>query len=288
MMRLVKGSAISIPSPVFVGADGETPTDCTGTPTCTVTRDDGTALTAAVVTAAAGVGYYTAAITSTHTSALDVLSIVWTGTAGGYLQVYRSTVEIVGEHYVSIAELRSVSGLSDVIKFPSAELAEQRDALADTIDDWCQTTFTTRYRREQLRGDGSRHLLLDRWPCTSLRSVTVDGASVSTAEFDLDETGCLVWTEDVFDSPTYGDRNVVVVYEYGQPLPSDLRREAVRYLRWKCAQLAITAQAQAISETVDGRTVRYSTPDPAHGRPTGGIDLDAALVRLSHRVPGVA
>jgi len=131
-------------------------------------------------------------------------------------------------------------------------------------------------------------LLLDRWPCTTLRSVTVDGASVNVSQFDLDDLGRLVWKEGTFPRPASGERNVVVTYEYGSPLPADLRREAVRYLRWKCAQLAITSQAQAISETVDGRTVRYSTPDPSAGRPTGGIDLDAVLVRLSRRTPGIA
>ena len=182
-MRAVKGTSPVITSPTFMAADDETPTDCGTLPTCTVTREDGTALTAAVVTNDAAAGVYTAQITTTHTSRLDRLQIVWSGAVSTYTQVYRQEVEVVSAHYVSVPEIRAQADMSDAVKFPTALLASVRDTLADIIDDYCRTPFVQRYAREQFVGTGQDHLYLSNTPVRELIAVTIDGTSQTIGNF---------------------------------------------------------------------------------------------------------
>lgn len=288
-MRVVKGTSPTITSPTFVAVDEETPTDCGTLPTCTVTREDGTALTAAVVTNESAAGVYTAQITTTHTSQLDRLQIVWTGAVSTSTQVYRQQVEVVSAHYVSVPQIRAQSGLSDAVKFPTSLLTLVRDTLADIIDDYCRSPFVQRYEREEFYGDNSDRIYLAHTPVQSLLSVTVDGSSVSTAGFDVAEDGEVVYIDSTFPVSADGSRNVSIAYVYGnEGVPADLSIEAARWCRERVLKSVVTSPSQVISETQDGRTLRFSTPNPAQGRPTGSIDLDAILVRLANRIPGSA
>lgn len=292
-MRAVKGSSVAVTSPTFVAADGETPADCTGTPTCTVTREDGTALAAATVTSAGtGTGSYTAAITTTHTAQLDRLALVWTGTADGYVQVYRQTLEVVGGRYVTLPELRAEPGLADTARYDRALLDELRDAIERTVEDYTGVAWCRAYERDHLYGNGRGRLLLSRRRPRALLSVTIDGTAVSTALFDLDEvTGELVYLDNTFDPSSDGAPNVVVAYEHGHDNPDgDLALEVRKWIAHNALRRRVVdSPSDAISETVDGRTVRFSTPDPRAGRPTGSLALDAILNRpgVFSRVPGI-
>lgn len=293
-MRILKSSQYTLPSPTFVGADGDTAANCASTPTCTITRENGTALTAAVVTQAdvADLGNYQAAITTTHTSQLDRLTATWTGTAGGLVQVYTQELEVVGGHYVTIPQLRNFDDLGDATRYPVALLRELLDEFEDICERACGQAFVRRYQRDLLDGNGTNALTLTKANPRTILSVTVNGVAQTTSEFDVDSsTSELTWRSGTFWNPdtTNGEQNIAVAYEYGRDFaPPALARQALICVRGAALEQRSAIPANAISQTFEGVTIRFGTPDASKGRPTGIQTLDAVLVELGLRIPGMA
>lgn len=288
-MSVLKNTQYTLTSPTFVGSDGETPADCASTPTCTVTRADGTSLTAAVVTAAAGDGVYTAAITTTHTSQLDRLALVWSGTAGSLAQVYTTELEVAGGWYVTLPEVRATRDLSDETKYPIADIREKRDEFERIAEDHCGQAFVPRYERETLRGDGTSHLLL-KWPnLLSVVSVTVDDVAQTAADFELDDALGLVWTDgSTFTRPTGSGNNVVVEYTHGLNVcPPDMKTACLTFLRSRLTHVVAGIPGPQATEAVDGgRLMTFATQGT--DQPTGIPSVDEVLNRRNVRIPGVA
>ena len=297
-MRIIKGSSVVLDSPVFVASDGETPTDCSSTPTCSVTRADGTSLTAAVVSDASGNGRYTAAITTTHTSRVDVLTVVWTGAVSGYTQVYTTELEVAGGHYATIPQLRAEPGLEDPGKVSTAELREVLSLYEDLVEDVTGVAWVRRYARISVGGFGNSAVLLRRTfpepaPLPTVIAVTVEGVAQTTADFGVSRDGLLVWNAGYFPIPgtTYSPYNVTLDLEHGyQSPPPALAREVRKAVRYELLSRHSDLPSNQISQTFDGLTIRYSTPDPKNGRPTGILSLDAVLnlPGIMHRIPGIA
>lgn len=291
-MRIRKASSYILPSPTFVGTDGETPTNATGTPTCAVSREDGTALAAATVTQsdATDLGNYQAALTTTHTSQCDRLQITWTATVAAQTQVYTDVVEVVGAHYCTIPELRAMPSLDDTDKFPTALLRAMRDEFEDKVESICSTAFVPRYERDVRDGLNSRKLSLSRRNIRSVLSVKINGAVISET-FDTRNRGEILRRGDVFPVPdsVNGYGNVSIAYEHGYSAPPpQLKRAALQTIRMDLlAQVAHGVPDNAISQVFDGTTIRYSTPDPMNGRPTGVLALDPILVDLEESGMGM-
>lgn len=296
-MRVLKGSDVTVTSPTFVAADGETPTDCDTTPTVTVTRDDGTVLDVPTVDAAdTGDGEYNALLlASKHTTRVDLLTLTWTGEVGSKTQVYGQEVEVVGAHIVTLNELRSLPGLESSAKVSSDLLRELRDEFTDRAEDYCGTSFVPRYRRDVIKGSGSVNLLLSRtFPTTILSASSTDTSGTVTAftvtNWDPQDSGLLVTDGDAFTSTTYGERNLSVAYEYGlTSCPPAIKRACKDYVRAKALEQGSRVGRDLIRETSpDGFSQQWSTPDPAAGRPTGLLDVDAALNSFGRAAPSVA
>lgn len=292
MTRILKASQYTLTSPTFVGADQETPEDCATTPTCAVTREDGTALTAATVSnSSSSNGVYTAAITTTHTSQLDRLTVTWTGTAGSQVQVYTTELEVVGGHYVTLPEIRAEAGLDDAQRFPRALLEEIRDEYEDLVERICGVSFVRRYERDVLDGNADYVLPLSKLYPRSIISVKVNGTSQTAADFTLYDHGAIRWDVSTFQRPdgTSGYRNVAIAYEHGYDAPPPkLRRELLKAIRNEATSRRSDMPTNQISQVYEGMTIRFSTPDRKAGRPTGILSLDPVLVELSEKVPGIA
>lgn len=291
--RTARATTATVTSPTFVDADGE-PADCDDDPTVTATRDDGTALDAPDVASIEGEdGIYSATLTHDgHTNRLDELTLVWVGEVAGHHQEFTQLVEVVGAHYVTLAELRAQKGIEDPAKFPAWKLAELRDEFADNVERICDDAFVRRYQRDELAGGCGHRLALTELKPRTVLAVTVDGVAQDPAEFTFDGHH-LVWTADTFPAPTTatGPRNVTVVYERGDDAPpAKLRGEALRGIRSDA--LAWAAEKDGgrgeISSSFEGVTIRFSTPDPARGRPTGVLTLDPVLVELMQRAEVLA
>lgn len=286
-MRVLRNTALSVLSPTFVGADGETPTDTASTPTAAVSREDGTSLSALTVTASSvSDGVYSAALTTTHTSQLDRLKVTWGGTAGSLAQSYVTELEVVGAHLVSITELRDERGLDNTTSVPLSLIRRVRDKWAQQIEDACGVAFSPRYERDVLRGDGTSILALSKIRPLSLIAVTVDGTSVSTSNFTLHDEGLIEYEGTAFPTSSTGP-NVTVTYEHGFPsCPEDVRHEMLKACRQEVLRYTKDLPTDAISQAFpDGPTIRYSTPGV--DRPTGILSFDAVLNRYKFRPPAV-
>lgn len=283
-MSVLKNTEYRLTSPTFVAGDGETPTDCATDPTCSVTREDGTALTAATVTAAAGDGAYTAAITTTHTSQLDRLTITWTGTADGFDQVYAQELEVAGGWYVTIPEVQAEPDLSSTTV---ATIRRERDRFERLAESHCGVAFVPRYERETLRGDGSDHLLL-KWPRgISVLSVTIDDVAQTASDFTIDPTYGLIYVDGSTFSRATGQRNVTVAYTHGHPYPpADLKEASLAFIRSRTTLKATGIPNAAMEGSDSTRSWTYGAPGP--DKPTGIDSVDEVLNRLSERIPGVA
>jgi hypothetical protein len=283
--RIVRGSTGFVRSPLFVDASGD-PVDLDDPPTVTVTRSDGTVLAAPSVDAAQH-GVWTATFTATgHTDELDVLDVVWAGEASGVELTHRQQVAVVDRRLIAPAALRQMRSLESSDKWPVWLLDDAVEHLEDLVEDWCQVSFVRRvavHRMVQRDGSVSRVIVGHR-PVRAIKWLTVDGDAEDVADWVADESGVLV---PVAGAPSGRVIDVAVEYGYDQP-PQDLVTEGARWCREKILHVEVTSPSQAISETQDGRTIRYSTPDPRMGRPTGSLDLDAVLKRVAERVPGVA
>jgi len=281
--RALKGTHYKLPSPVFVDLD-EVPTDADATPTCTVVNAAGTTLTAPTVSAVdATDGQYTALLTDTvHTAELDELTATWAADVGTYQRTFTQTIEIVGGHYCSIAEIRAEPGMADSLTFPTALLREIRNEVEQVIEDALGWALVPRFRRALFYGDGGDRIDLPTPKASSLLAATVDGSSVSTANFEVDSYHSeVIRTDGTFPSSSDGTPNVTLAWVHGdQAPPPRIRREALRLIRNEAFARISDQPSQVIAQTFEGMTLRYSTPDPANNRPTGVLTLDPIIVNM--------
>lgn len=287
-MRVLVDSDALVLSPTFVDTDGETATDADDLPSVAVSRSDGSALPAPVVADVdPGDGSYTAELLgSSHTDALDVLSLVWSGEVAGRAQVYAQAVEIVGEFYCSLFELRSNPDLSNPAKFPSLALRAARDEFESLAERYCEVAFVPRFAREELRGDGRNRITLRHHRPRVLRSISVGGEVRSVDDFAFD--GCVLdWSGGTFTAPISGATNVVVEYEHGYDHVPEALAQACRVFV-ETRLLGDRGGIPRLAISVDSEFGNMRLATPGDRRPTGIPSVDAALNEYAERVPGVA
>lgn len=287
-MSALKDTQYTLTSPTFVGSDGETPEDTASLAVCAVSRANGTALTAAVVTNTAEDGVYTAAITTTHTAQLDRLQITWTGTAGSLAQVYTQELEVAGGWYVTIPEVRGTRDLSDATKYTVAEIRSRRDEFERIAEHHCGQAFVPRYHSETFRGNGRSNLILKYPNLISILSVTVDDVAQTVGDYELDEALGLVRTDGTrFPCPTGSGNNVTVEYTHGLTVcPVDVKEACLTYLRSKLTHVVAGLPNPQATEAIDGgRLMTFSSRGT--DTPTGIPDVDDVLNRRNVRIPGI-
>lgn len=288
-MRILKGSGFALASPTFVASDQETATNCDDPPTVTVVNAAGTTLTAPVVADAPGAGVYTATLTPAHAADLDVLTVTWTGAVSSVAQVYVQTVEVVGGFYASIVDLReALKGRTDDAegnRFSVSLLMRIRDRYEDTCERVCGVAFVPRYHRETLFGNDLPTLHLSKARPRTLRSVSIDGTAQTVGNFAVDAvTERLIARSGSISSSRDFAANVAVGYEHGfDAPPADLREEALNAMVADILASTSDRPVNEISQEYNGQTIRFSTPNPKMGRPTGILNLDPILVRESMR-----
>lgn len=283
MHRALKATHYKLLSPVFTDLD-EVPTDADATPTCAVVNAAGSTLTTPTVSAVSDTdGRYWALLTDTvHTAALDELAVTWTADVGGYQRTFSEVVEVVGAHYCSIADIRDEPSMADVQQFPTAKLIEIRNDVEQLIEDALGWALVPRFRRQSFYGDGSDRVVLPTPKPSSVLFVSIDGTSVSTANFEIDAyNNELVYTDGTFTKTTDGAPNVVVAWVHGESAPAPkIRTEAIRLIRNEAMARITDQPTNQISQIFEGTTIRFSTPDPANNRPTGILTLDPIIVNM--------
>lgn len=288
-MRVLRGSDATILSPVFVAADGETPTDCDTDPTCTVVDHAGTALADAAVTATSTEdGAYTAQLTAAdHTANLDRLTLTWTGEVAGATQTHTAEVDVAGGFYASLPSIRQMPGLTSPSDYPTERLREVREEFERLVDDYRGMAFVPRFAYETFRGcHWFSSYMLDEMFLRSVRAITVAGVAQDVAAWQLNDYG-LLYNETAALSWSAGE-TATVAYEHGlDSPPPGLQRACREYVRAVLLKETSGVGRDVISQSFEGLVTRYSTPDPSAGRPTGWIEVDRLLNDLpdNRRIP---
>lgn len=270
-MLVLSGTAVAV-SAQFVSLDFE-PVACDEVPTCTATPRFGGAATDLAVESSAVPGEYRAVLEGTD---LGIVDLDWGGVVDGRPQRLTDLVEVVGGEVASVVD---VLGHPDLRSRPSVDRVRLRRLLSEfTVD------VVTGYRGESPvprraveRLPEGRSVL--GWPCVQSLSVTVDGVQVDGPQVD----------GGIVDRSGWPSGTAVVDYVHGFPvLPEGLRRAAMGWVAATVVAEDAGMARDALWQTTESGTIRYSTPDPLRGRPTGLIAVDAALNALpDYRDQGV-
>jgi len=203
---------------VIAYVDG-TATDASGTVTCTVTDEGGTVILNAVTATNDGTGIYYVDLGISNTTDVNKLYAVWTGTWESISQKLRTNHEILGFPIFTEAQARSfdVSQLSSASDYPDADILDERQKITELLEQWTGVSWSSKYNRVKLQGEGDRIISVPSFHITKILSVTVLGESIATSNFEIDENaGFIHRTDGFFEKPTAEfPLPVVIEYEYG-------------------------------------------------------------------------
>lgn len=280
--RVLRNSGATLEATFYV--DGVA-TDADSLPAFVITRADGSTLTTGTATSA-GVATGKYRFVLAPQAELNRLTVTWTATVGGVVDVLTMPVEIVGGFTITLNEMRGLAGLADAGKFPSSTLLRLRREFEDTAETYCKVGFVPRFHRDVLDGNNRTQIQLAARLPTKVLSVTISGTSVATSAFSVHPHGRLEYPTGVFSQPTTVGGNVIVEYEAGYPSPpAKLVRAARDFVR----HYALVEQSPVGRDVLSftdpgGYATRFSTPDWDQGRPTGLLDVDAVLNSLQLRI----
>jgi hypothetical protein len=283
-MRVTLGAPVLIPSPLFT-SEAEVAVATDATPVCTVTSlrtGADTVLDVAEWTggmAEATVGRYGASLPPWPD--LDVLTATWTAEIGGTAVTLTDTVRVVKAHYASLPQL--LEALKSKPNIERLRLLELRDDFADLVREYRGASWTLEY--DVATVDTCVSYLLPYMPTSTLVSVVDDDDVdvLSSGGWEVKSFGLLA----VETTPTSSNPHTVGV-EHGVDNPSVLTRACIQYVASIVKRDDSGTARDIIWQSTDGGQ-RYSTPDWKAGRPTGMLDVDAALNALpDHRGLGVA
>lgn len=287
-MRVVVGSDIYITSPTFVGADGETAADCASTPTLSVARGDGSAITTVPIVddPTTGDGQYRAKLlAATHTDKLDALTLTWTGTADSLSQTYTQEVPVAGGTYASLASLRKV--LDDPAVFPASVIERVRSEFEDIAEEYTGCAYVPRAGVAKLVGDGTRTAVLPEMFIRSVDSVVLDGTTLDPSVYEWNDVGLVTLTNS---SCFTAGKSLVVTYTFGQDRPpAGLVNACKEFIRAQLLRARTNLPRNMLSVSTEAGVERVATANWDTGNPTGWLNVDAALNQLpDHRTPRVA
>ena len=267
----------------FDNADGA-PTATTGDPSVSVTRADGTALSALTASAVEGYpGLYEVTLTAaSYTDRYDELTLVWTATVDAQAREETMYVEVVGGRILSPSALRAASGL-DAQRYDNDLLVWALDVVSDVFDEFCETAWVPRFHRFTTDGNDRTSLWLPRLPGYSLISATLDGTAMVTTDWVV--TDDEIRTDgDIFTSETVKGHNVTVEYVYGakQP-PSSVVGAAVKYATHLVKSDLNTIPDRA--RMVQTEWGMFIMDTASEDKPTGLPEVDSVLVRMRRETP---
>ena len=246
MQRVLINTPVSLS--VAVDVDGVATNPSPDSATVTVRRDDGTAIVTAVPATDSGTGSFGYVLTAAQNPQLDVLTATWTTSLG----IFETTTEVVGGFLFTIAQARALKPLDDTVKYSAQAIIDARTLAETALEDACGVAFVPRYKRETVSGSGSRELLLTQPRVTAIRSVSLDDAAQTAADYVPSGPGVL-YTANGW---TRGFGNYEVVYEHGWPEAPPRVSEAARALA-KHYLVDKPVSDRATSMTTDDGTTQF-------------------------------
>lgn len=209
---------------------------------------------------------------------MGVHSVVW---FDGAAQIAADTVEVVGGHICSLADVRAGdSEFADKARFSAPKLAAARAYVEDEFEQITGRSFVRRVAEIVEWADGSGLWVTGLSDSPKLLSVTVDGVAADVTTYSVDGNG-------VVEGPALEVAGSVVVarVEYGlTAVPEDVKRVAGIRVRSVVSQRDSGVPDRATSiVSPDGGQVNLATPGRA-GYETGIPEVDAVLARYTFKV----
>lgn len=190
-----------------------------GTVTYAVTNDAGTAVTSGTASGT-GAAARTFSLTASHTTDLDVLTVVWTSSTLGSIT---TQVEVVGGFVCAVGQIDQILSRGGTSSDYTVLQKEQaRTVATDAFEQACGVAFTPRYRREKLRGTDDYVLGLPTPRVLSVRAVSIDGTALTAdelADIDVDLLAGEISREAGWSKGSWGQRNITVTWEHGYEVP---------------------------------------------------------------------
>lgn len=196
-----------------------------------------------------------------------------------------------GDHYVTLAEIRSLPNLGDTTRFTSDELAEARDWFETLFEDYVGMAFVPRTSTERLDA-GCSVIMLDHWPVRSIVAVRSYTTASAYTSFSVDELA------DLKTDPTgeikrysggYWPADVEVTYTHGQAAPpADIKREALVAIQEKLMEGSSGRPAdRTYGVATDGVFVRSILPGKDKPFGIASVDEVANRYRAKYHLPGI-
>lgn len=275
LQRVLAGSVNPKLRVQLLNQDGE-PADPAGTLTCTISRADGSVVATDRATATGVGGERTCALTTAEAQTLDVLQAVWHDDGVARATTYH---RVVGGFLYSITDLARRAGIST--NFDDAELRAERDRITDLIEGVIGVSFCPVYDLEERRAPG-RCEIITRRPLRAIRSMTLDGATVTTSAMYIDPG------QGVIDARFTVCGWMTLGIEHGEDAaPSDLRDAAMiasadaLLRKWN----ALGPRVRSVSDGM-GVTQQFSYAGDRH--PTGIDEVDAVIMRIADQYGDVS
>lgn len=262
--------------------------------TVTVTDADGNVLStgaASIVGSSSGLLRYTP--TAAAMANVNQLTITWAGVVLGSDPAITLTTygEVVGDMLFTEAQARAFGDqtLANTTKFSDGDIRRGHDLILDAFETILGYPLGRRYYRDVLSGDGSAVLMVPRSYPTTVRAISTRGYGGTTwtafTESELAAVfaqpwGALSWESGYFPS---GTQNLRVSYEAGNPIHPEIRRAALRLLRYQLVPTDLPDRALFMNNELG--QIRLAVADDKNhwfGLP----DVDSVLNR--HRLVGIA
>jgi hypothetical protein len=258
IQRILQGTGDTLSVQVTVAEAGTDPTPDAAA--VTVTRADGTVVTAAATAQNGPAGTFMYPLIPAETALLDVLTATWTVTLAGQPQTLVTRAEVVGGHHFTLAELRAMAPLGDTNAYPTGRLVEARAEAEDFLETECGRAFVPRYWRGTV-GD------VRSWPFPDVRRVrevrAPDGTAWSAVDLDYMNTG---WGYPGRWAARRRGRWTVAL-EHGMDACPPYVARASRLL----ARNVLTGNASASMLDERATSVTYADAGLTYGLVTGGV-----------------
>jgi hypothetical protein len=196
------------------------------------------------------------------------------------------------EHYVTLAEVRTLPNLGDPTKFSDTAIFDAMDWFETTFEDYVGMAFVPRTATERLTG-GCSTLMLQHWPVRSITAVRSYTTASAYTSFTVDELA------DLLVEPTgsirryslgYWPADVEVEYVHGQLVPpADVKKAALVAIQEKLMENNSGRPTDRTYGTAtDGVFIRSILPGPDKPFGLASVDEVAARYRAKYRVPAIA
>lgn len=271
MDYILKNTSATLSNTFYVD---ETPTDATGNVSVTVYKEDGTELVASTTATHGVTGVYSTILAPQANC--DILNLKWTGTFGGAVQTVYTEVEVIGGFIASVAEIRAQDSLSDTTKYPLATIRQARAEAQELFENYCGRSFTVRYARDVLDGDGTSEVWLRNGDLSRVIEFKEDGTALNLSTLVITSAGRITRASGSFS--TLNKANLVIRYEHGMArVPADLKRAFLTYVRYVLLDAYNRLPDRTLSYNADGLYVQLA--QASANRPTGLPEVDSVLIR---------